>query len=262
MAGRWENTDPWGFLDVTVFAGDGFYPPAEASFTNLVWEQRGFRHPLSPTTVQRNTLNVLQSYFLQVYVQPEKKTQLESLALLRPLRESISYRYKPVEGLDLDKLVAGFTLICPGISLNTVFPDLHLLEGLTFKEICNRVSVLIQYDDYRFSDVEVVDNKLIQRTGPFSREHMYSSRQTYLPSLWSRTDIVGDTEMISSFIESSDITDVSWIHWRKDRWDEAQVLVSNFKCQTGGRYQCVPSHKYIPRYIWTRYPRPQSGLIM
>ena len=32
-----ENNDPSDFQDVIVFAGDNFYPPADGSYTNLIW---------------------------------------------------------------------------------------------------------------------------------------------------------------------------------------------------------------------------------
>ena len=79
------------------------------------------------------------------------------------------------------------------------------------------------------------------------------------------TDLVGDTDMISSFLEAHKITDVTWIHW----WDNVgltdDIAVSPFSCSeynTNQGYQCVPAHKYDPWYIFTRYPRPQTGLSM
>ena len=36
-----ENTNPQSFEDVKVFAGDNFYPAADASYMNLKWENKG-----------------------------------------------------------------------------------------------------------------------------------------------------------------------------------------------------------------------------
>ena len=38
---RVENKDPRTFQDVKVFAGDNFFPAADASYRNMVWENLG-----------------------------------------------------------------------------------------------------------------------------------------------------------------------------------------------------------------------------
>ena len=45
-----ENTDSRAFQDVIVFAGDNFYPPADGSYTNLIWGS--FNSP--PGNIQEN----------------------------------------------------------------------------------------------------------------------------------------------------------------------------------------------------------------
>ena len=35
------NSNPILFEDVNVFAGDNFYPAAEADYKNLIWETKG-----------------------------------------------------------------------------------------------------------------------------------------------------------------------------------------------------------------------------
>ena len=184
-----------------------------------------------------------------------------------------------IETVDSDQMVPVFRLMCPGISRSTLSHDIRLLDILKFKDICNKVSITIEYNHYS-TDVNVIDNKLVQRTkfkvvnstlvqrtneNEYSREHPYSPNQIYHPTLKPTTDLVGDTDMISSFLEAQKITDVTWLHW----WDNVDyredIVVSPFTCSEGttnGGYQCVPVHRFAPRYIFTRYPRPKTGLEM
>ena len=47
-----ENKDPRAFKDVTVFAGDKFFPAADATYKNLIWENIGqFGDPIKNTAI-------------------------------------------------------------------------------------------------------------------------------------------------------------------------------------------------------------------
>ena len=47
-----ENKDPRAFKDVTVFAGDKFFPAADATYKNLIWENIGqFGNPIKNTAI-------------------------------------------------------------------------------------------------------------------------------------------------------------------------------------------------------------------
>ena len=181
--------------------------------------------------------------------------------------------------VDSDQMVPVFSLMCPGISLSTLSHDIRLLDILKFKDICNKVSVTIEYFPDN-TDVNVIDNKLVQRTkfevvnntlvqrtneNEYSREHPYSPNQIYHPSVNTTTDLVGDTDMISSFLEAQKITDVTWLK-KKDNADYREDMsVSPWTCHEGttdSGYQCVPAHWHVPRYIFTRYPFPKTGLEM
>ena len=167
-----------------------------------------------------------------------------------------------------NKMVIKFTLMCPGISMSTLTPGLSLHGSLSFKEICNQLTTTIEYDDDpNYSDVEVSDNKLVRKSidnGQYSKENPYSKRQVYMPSIEMETDLVGDTEMISTFIDRYKLN-VNWIHW----WDNANwtedfavcpFVCSQYRFDLG--YQCVPPHQHVPRYIWTRYPQEISELAL
>ena len=171
-----------------------------------------------------------------------------------------------------NKMVTKFTLMCPGISMSTLTPGLSLHGSLSFKEICNQLTTTIEYDDDPgYSDVEVSDNKLVRRSndnGQYSVKsgNTYSKRQVYIPSIEMETDLVGDTEMISTFIDKYRLN-VNWIHY----WDNVNgtedIAVGPFNCNTDLSYsrktmQCVPPHKHIPQYIWTRYPQEKSDLTL
>ena len=179
---------------------------------------------------------------------------------------------EPIEDSDLNKMVTKFTLMCPGISMSTLTPGLSLHDRLSFKDICSQLTTTIEYspDGEGYSDVEVSDNKLVRKSndnGKYSKENPYSSMQVYIPSIEMKTDLVGDTEMISTFIDKYQLN-VNWIHW----WDNANltedIAVSPYRCYTSyisdsrSEYQCVPPHKHEPRYIWTRYPEEISELAL
>ena len=80
----------------------------------------------------------------------------------------------------------------------------------------------------------------------------------------SQSDAVGDTEILGSFLEKYEITDVTWTHWYYNQRIEDCLLISPFKCTGGGsgRTQCVPPLWYQPWFIWTRYPRETSELTL
>ena len=173
-------------------------------------------------------------------------------------------------------MVPVFSLMCPGISLSTLSHDIRLLDFLKFKEICNRVAVTIEYDDsgpygdikvinnqlVQLTKFEVVNNTLVQRTNEneYSREHPYSPNQIYHPTLNQKTDLVGDTDMISSFLEAQKITDVTWLHWQDNADHREDISVSPHSCRAGSKYQCVPANRHVPHYIFTPYPDPKTGL--
>ena len=172
---------------------------------------------------------------------------------------------------DLNKMVTKFTLMCPGISMSTLTPGLSLHDSLAFKEICNQLTTTIEYhDDPNYSDVEVSDNKLIRRSidnGQYSKENPYSKRHVYMPDIDMTTDLVGDTEMISTFIDKYKLN-VNWIHWLDNGDRTYDISVKPYACNSGGlsysrqNTQCVPPHQHVPYYIWTRYPEEKSDLTL
>ena len=157
-----------------------------------------------------------------------------------------------------------FTLMCPGISLSTLTHGLTLHGRKSFEQICNQLTTTIEYaDEPAYSDVEVSDNKLVRKSnenGQYSKENPYSKRQVFIPSTEMMTDLVGDTEMISTFIDKYRLN-VNWIHW----WDNVNltedIAVCPYDCPLG-EYQCVPPYRHSPWYIWTRYPQEKSDLTL
>ena len=164
-----------------------------------------------------------------------------------------------------------FSLMCPGISLSTLTHDLTLHGRKSFDQICNQLTTTIEYDDDpNYSDVEVSDNKLVRKSIEnlqYSVENPYSANQVYMPDIKMTTDLVGDTEMISTFIDKYRL-DVNWIRYQDNAKGTHDIAVSPFKCDKGGvsysrrSLQCVPPHKHVPKYIWTRYPQELSELAL
>ena len=175
---------------------------------------------------------------------------------------------EPVKDSDLNKMVTKFTLMCPGISMSTLTPGLSLHGSLSFKQICNQLTTSIEYDDDPgYSDVEVSDNKLVRKSidnGQYSKENPYSSSRVYIPSIEMETDLVGDTEMISTFIDKYRLN-VNWINYYDNANSTEDIATSPFVCRQyrlDQGYQCVPPHSHAPWYIWTRYPQEISELTL
>ena len=179
---------------------------------------------------------------------------------------------EPIQDSHKNKMVIKFTLMCPGISMSTLTPGLSLHGSQSFEEICNQLTTTIEYFTHPgYSDVEVSDNKLVRRSndnGQYSENgNWYSVQRTYIPSIDMRTDLVGDTEMISTFIDRYKLN-VNWIHYFDNVNLTEDISVGPYLCNSGKfsysrhKSQCVPPHKYIPRYIWTRYPQEISELAL
>ena len=152
--------------------------------------------------------------------------------------------------------------------MSTLTPGLSLHGSVPFKQICNKLITTIEYaDDGWYSDVEVSDNKLVRRSidnGQYSKENPYSAYQVYIPNIEMETDLVGDTEMISTFIDKYNLN-VNWIHWWENVNLTHDIAVCPFVCsqyRMDFGYLCLPPHKHTPRYIWTRYPQEISELSM
>ena len=62
-----------------------------------------------------------------------------------------------------------------------------------------------------------------------SNENGYSQTRDYIPDT-SHSNAVGDTEVLGSFLEKFDITDVTWVLWRENPMIEDCLQVSIFQC--------------------------------
>ena len=143
---------------------------------------------------------------------------------------------------------------------------LHLSEknNLSFKQICDKKAIVIQYDREE-TDIEVSNNKLVKRSNDDPDGYWpWKGPNVKMPDYRS-TDTVGDTELISTFLEKNKISDVTWIAESVDSTDSTEdVIISSHGCNvpilTSRGYQCLPPHLYVPEYIWTA-PQ-QQGLSM
>ena len=172
---------------------------------------------------------------------------------------------EPVKDSDLNKMVTKFTLMCPGISMSTLTPGLSLHGSLPFEEICNQLTTTIEYANHpMYSDIQVSENKLVRRSndnGQYSKNgNRYSQQRVYMPDIRMLSDLVGDTEMISTFIDKYRLN-VNWIHWLDNVNLTEDIAVCPYDCPIG-QYQCVPPYRHVPWYIWTRYPQEISELAL
>ena len=175
---------------------------------------------------------------------------------------------EPVKDSDLNKMVTKFTLMCPGISMSTLTHGLSLHGSQSFEEMCNQLTTTIDYDDPPYSDVEVSDNKLVRRSndnGQYSKNgKWYSKKQVYMPNIEMRSNLVGDTELISTFIDKYKLN-VNWRHRSSEGYGMPDLSLLQHKCDrdalnSGGH--CVSPYKHLPWYIWTRYPQEISELAL
>ena len=148
---------------------------------------------------------------------------------------------------------------------------LHLSDknNLSFKQICNNKGIVIEYyndpdlnnkPDPEHSDIEIYNNTLVKRSNDDPDGYWpWLGPNVKMPD-YRLTDTVGDTELISTFIEKSKITYVTWIaHIHNRDWIE-DVRIRQFWCTARNGNQCVPPSSHLPRYIWTA-PQ-QQGLAM
>ena len=75
------NTDPRSFENVKLFAGDTFYPPADANYKELTWEHLGY------TSNHLDVRKLKVTYFFQ---EMERKTQalvsVSGMAILKMVK--------------------------------------------------------------------------------------------------------------------------------------------------------------------------------
>ena len=87
----------------------------------------------------------------------------------------------------------------------------------------------------------------------------------------TQTNAVGDTELLSTFIEKNKIKDITWTTFTPGLKGSGtatahlytpDVMAYPTYCMVWSAHQCVPSYKYEPYYIWTAYPEENSNLSM
>ena len=192
------------------------------------------------------------------------KTVRESLRQLTPLRKFITF--DPIKDLDMNKKVVQFSLMCSGTYHTTpVVHDIFFHDSIEFQLICNQITLTIEWDGAEtYSNVKITDNKLAKKSNQLDKkDYKYDYYHDYIPSeLYS--DSVGDTEVIGSFLDKYDITDVNWVIWWANPRVDDSLQVSRFKFTGGGsgRSECVPANSYLPMYMWTRYPQEISELTL
>ena len=183
---------------------------------------------------------------------------------MTPLRKFITF--DSIKDLDLDRNVVQFSLMCSGTYHTTpVVHDIFFHDSIEFQLICNQITLTIEWDGAEtYSNVKITDNKLAKKSNQLDKkDYKYDYYHDYIPSeLYS--DSVGDTEVIGSFLDKYDITDVNWVIWWANPRVDDSLQVSRFKCIGGGdgSLECVPANSYQPMYMFTRYPQEISELTL
>ena len=145
---------------------------------------------------------------------------------------------------------------------------LHLSDknNLSFKQICDKKGIVIEYDyGSDGSDIDVYNNTLVKKSNDDPGGYWpWKGPNVKMPD-YRRTHTVGDTELISTFLQRSKFTDVTWIflHYNFELIEDVSVgsWFCNVEDVTSYGYHCLPPHKYGPWYIWTA-PQSREGLAM
>ena len=144
------------------------------------------------------------------------------------------------------------SMLCPGISQNTKLHHLSLYKGQVWEEkpypeLCNHNVLNIVYSRTANYDP---DNYPIEQNGELHVPPV-PSKELFVKG---NTAISWDSEILESFAELTDITDITFHYY--DIYEEFdfdyQILVGSFVCSVGHHQQCVPPKKYQPWYIWTK----------
>jgi len=235
--------------------------------------------------------------YFQVYVKAKRKR----LGKAQPFQSAVGKFDAQIVTVDSDQMVPVFSLMCPGISLSTLSHDIRLLNILKFKDICNRISITIEYKDQEIQNDEndiVIFNKklvkwaheylnntreLIKKNSAYEYEkYPYSWLRMYMPDIEQpenkesiygspnlyhgiNSNLIGETEILSSFLDVQKATDINWVNFRDNVDRKEDLSPYGQRCDKSvdeRNYQCTPSISYEPDYIWTRYPPPKTGFDM
>ena len=216
-------------------------------------------------TICKSSLKQLHFSF-KVYVQAQKRILKESLK--RRTGKGKSLTHHQVKALDLNRLVIQFSMMCPGIAMSTLSHGLNLHdERVKFRDVCYRRIADIVWIGEPYSDLNLIDGQI----EPRSNEKTYSYERDFRPSHEMQTDRVGDNEMITTFIEKYNITDINWINyfdiWLQPTWDMDFVVVPIQALGPGsfgflGDISYTVPHWYLNVYLWTKFPDKLNTLSM
>ena len=145
-------------------------------------------------------------------------------------------------------LITPFSMLCPGISQNTKHHHLTLYKGQvwgekSYLELCNHNVVNILYDP-NYADIKEQNGSLYVPPVPgdgFIR---------------SKTKIPWDTEILQSFAELNNITNMTFHYYDpfEDKLEDFtyELWVGLYICESYHVEMCVPPLAYDPWYIWTK----------
>ena len=147
-------------------------------------------------------------------------------------------------------LIIPFSMLCPGISQNTKHHHLTLYKGQvwgekSYLELCNHNVLNIVFDPIYL----------------YTQDIMVQNGSLYVPpvpgdGLWDRTQIPWDSEILQSFAELTDITNITFYSFKNygDSLEDFtyQIQVGSWYCYVKHYKQCAPPYRYWPWYIWTK----------
>lgn len=149
-------------------------------------------------------------------------------------------------------LIVKFSMLCPGISQNTKHHQLTLYKGQVWRE-----KSYLDLCDHNVLNINYGWSANIDR----DRWPIEQNGELYVPPvpgygfISDRSQIPWDSEMLQSFAELTNITNITfhrYYQYRDSRKDvRFQLWVGSFVCEPYHYEQCVP-HKYYPWYIWTK----------
>ena len=209
-----------------VYAGGPTFPSSNASYKNLVWENR----PVPDILLNINTPAIVR-----------KISKLKNLQFI----ESMNNSQVTVPRFSETSLSMPFSMLCPGISQSSKHHHLTLYKGQvwrekSYSELCNHNVLNVLYD-------VSANNDMINP--------VHKDGELYVPpaaGILFISSIPWDSEILQSFARMTNITTMNF-------YDINQVSILNSNYIAVGRlvcrgysHQCLPPNYYYPWFIWTK----------
>ena len=215
-----------------VYAGGPTFPSSNASYKNLVWENR----PVPDILLNINTPAIVR-----------KTSKLKNLQFI----ESMNNSQVTVPRFSETSLSMPFSMLCPGISQSSKHHHLTLYKGQvwreeSYSELCNHNVLNVVY----------LWSANFDSLNPVHKDgELYVPPAAGIPFLEESSMIPWDSEILQSFARMTNITTMNFYDddYQVSFLNSTYIVVGNIVClENPNNQQCFPPCRYKPWYIWTK----------